>query len=201
VQGKPGLFFAVIVFLSFGLFMGCRSGPSYQASGDAAYRAIERDADRNSADLAATGAAIAAGAGAMEERAGRVAGGLSDVEGMIRASSLGEAEKGALLRHVAAAQAEGGALAAQAAGVKADAGLLASQLEQQREIAAALSAEHDRREAEAAALGEELADTREKLAKAAGRRDLYLVILIALGLAAAGYAVFRVLRLLRVIPV
>ncbi|MDR1410641.1 MAG: hypothetical protein LBI91_00380, partial [Spirochaetaceae bacterium] len=81
------------------------------------------------------------------------------------------------------------------------AGLLNARLERQREIGAALSEEHDRREAEAAALGAELAATREKLAKTAGQRNLFLVILIALGLAAAGYAVFRALRFLRVIPV
>jgi Skp family chaperone for outer membrane proteins len=96
---------------------------------------------------------------------------------------------------------EGAALAGQAAATMADAGLLASQLGRQREISAALSAEHDRRDAEAAALEAELADTRERLAKTAGQRNLFLAVIIALGLAVAGYAAIRVLRFLRVIPV
>jgi uncharacterized protein HemX len=75
------------------------------------------------------------------------------------------------------------------------------QLARQREINAALSGEHDKREAAGAEVKEELTETKEKLAKAGGQRNLFLAIMIALALAIVGFIVIRVLRFLRIIPV
>jgi hypothetical protein len=147
-----------------------------------------------------TGAEIAVGVGRIGRQAGRTAGELSGLEGMIRGSSLGEADKSALLRQVSAAQEGAGALAGEAARTGADAERLNAQLARQREISAALSEEHGRREADGAAAKEELAVTKEKLAKTAGQRDLAVAVAIALALAVIGYAAIRVLRFLKIIP-
>jgi hypothetical protein len=148
-----------------------------------------------------TGAEIAAGVGRIGRQADRTAEELSGLEGMIRGSSLGEADKSALLRHVSAAQAEAGVLAGEVARTGTDVERLNAQLARQREISAALSEEHDRREADGAAVKEELAVTKEKLAKTAGQRDLAIAVAAALALGVIGYAAIRVLRFLKIIPV
>jgi hypothetical protein len=119
----------------------------------------------------------------------------------IGGSSLGDVEKSALLRQAAVAQEEAVALRGEVGILREDAGRLNAQLVEQREISAALSAEHNKREAAASTVRIELEATKEELAEVKGRRNLYLAILIAAGIAVLGYAAFRVLRFLRVIPV
>jgi chromosome segregation ATPase len=199
VQGKQNLFNYFFVFFVALFFLGCRSGPSI--SDDSAYRAIERDADRNSADLAITGANIAARAERIDTQAERVAAELDSLGAAISGSTLGDPEKGALLGRVAAAQDEAAALHGEAGRLREDAGRLSAQLAEQRNINAALSEEHDRREAASAEVKEDLAVTKEKLAKVSGQRNLAVAIATALALAIIGYIVIRVLRFLRVIPV
>ena len=179
--------------------MGCHSGPAF--TGDTAYRAIEREADRNSASLAVTGAGIAAGVERIDGHAERVELELDNLETAIRDSGLADTEKSALLRQAAAAQGETTALRGEVGILRGDTGRLNEQLAEQRNIAAAFSEEHDKREAAGAAVKAELADTKEKLAKAGGQRNLFLAIMIALALAIVGFIVIRVLRFLRIIPV
>jgi predicted nucleic acid-binding Zn-ribbon protein len=192
-------FFLIVIFLSAGLYLGCHSGPAF--TDDSAYRAIEREADRNSAELAVTGTDIASGVERIDSHAERVESGLDSLGTVILDSGLGDAEKSALLRQVAAAQREAGALRDEVGILREDAGRLNNQLAEQREISSALSVEHDKREAAAAAVRGELADTREKLVKVSGQRSLAVVIAAALALAIIGYIVIRVLRFLRIIPV
>jgi hypothetical protein len=179
--------------------VGCAAGPSYR--GDESYRAIERKADRNSAELAVTGAAIAAGAERIEGHAERVVSELDGLEAAIGGSSLGDAEKGPLLLRADAAQAEAAALAVEAAALRKNAALLNGQLAEERKIRAALSQEHDRREAATAEAKENLAVAKEKLAKVSGQRNLAVLIAAALALAIIGHIVIRALRFLRIIPV
>ena len=199
MQRKPGLFFIALTWLACGLYLGCHSGPVF--TDDATYRAIEREADRNSAELAVTGAGIAAGIEQVDAHAEQVQTSLENLTTMIDNSGLEDAEKSALLRQAAVAQGETAALRGEVGILREDAGRLNAQLAEQREISVALSVEHDKREAAAATVQTELEGTKEKLAKVKGRRNLYLAILIAVGIAVLGYAAFRVLRFLRVIPV
>jgi hypothetical protein len=189
VQGKSRLFFIALTGLACGLYLGCHSGPVF--TDDAAYRAIERDADRNSAELAVTGADIAAGVERIEGRAERVKSELDSLGVAIGGSGLTDPEKGALLRQVAAAQKETAALRCEVSSLREDAGHLNSQLAEEREIAAALSAEHDKREAAWAAVKAELEGTKEKLAKTKGQRNLCLAVLIAICAGALGCIAVR----------
>jgi chromosome segregation ATPase len=199
VQRKQGLFFYSVCWLACGLYMGCHSGPVY--TDDSAYRAIERESQRRDTELAVTGSNIAAGVDQIDRQAGRIVEELSDVETAISGSSLGEAEKNALLRQVSVAQAEAGELTEQVTSTRADVEQLNVQLAQQREINTELSAEHNRREAAAAVIMGELVDTREKLVRVSGQRNVAMVITVALALAIIGFIVIRVLRFLRIIPV
>jgi chromosome segregation ATPase len=193
------LFFVAVVFFGVGLFMGCHTGPSYRE--DSGYRAIEREADRNSADLAITGANIAAGVERINDQAERVESELDSLEAAIGGSSLADPEKCSLLRQVAVVQEEAAALRYEVGTLREDARRHTVQLEEQRSISAALSEEHDKREAARAEVKEDLAVTREKLAKVSGQRNLAIAIAAALALAVIGYIVIRVLRFLRIIPV
>jgi hypothetical protein len=198
VQEKQRVVFCYFAcWLACGLCMGCHSGPVY--TGDSAYRTIERESDRNSVELAITGADIAAGVDRIGGHADRIAGELSGVEMAIGGSSLGEAEKSVLLHQVSVAQAEAGALVEQVAGTRADVEQLNVQLARQREINAALSEEHDKREAVSTEVKEDLAATKEKLAEVSGQRNLAVVIAAALVI--FGAVAIRVLRFLRFIPV
>jgi hypothetical protein len=198
-QGKQTLLPCLACWLVCGLVAGCHSWPAF--TDDAVYRGIEREADRNSTDLAVTGAAIAADTDRIEGHAVRVVSELDGLEAAIDGSSLGDAEKGPLLLRAAMAQAEAAAMADDAAALRKDAALLNGQLAEEREINTALSQEHDRREAAAAEIKEDLAVAREKLAKVSGQRNLAVVIAAVLALAIIGHIVIRVLRFLRVIPV
>jgi chromosome segregation ATPase len=171
--------------------VGCAAGPSYR--GDTEYRAIEREANRNSAELAVTGAAIAADTERIAGHAARVVSELDGLEAAIGGSSLAEAEKEPLLLRAEATQAEAAALAVEAAALRKDAALLNDQLAKEREINAALSAEHDRREAAVAAVQEELEGVKGQLATVKQQRNLCFALLLA----ALGWVVFR---LLRVVP-
>jgi chromosome segregation ATPase len=199
VQRKPGLFFVAVVFLGTGLYMGCHTGPAFYD--DSSYRAIEREADRNSAELAITGADIAVRAERIDNHAERVKSELDSLGAVIGGSGLTDPEKGALLRQVAVAQNENAALQGEVGTLREDAGRLNAQLAEEREIRAALSDEHDRREAAVAEVKEDLAVAKEKLAKVSGQRNLAMAIAAALALAVIGYIVIRVLRFFRVIPV
>jgi chromosome segregation ATPase len=190
---------AVAGVLALGFCVGCAAGPSYR--GDTNYRAIERDADRNSAGLSATGAAIATDVERIAGHAARVVSELGGLEAAILDSSLGATEKGPLLLRAETAKEEATALASEVATLRENAGRLNDQLVEEREINAALSREHDKREAAAAEVKKDLAVAREKLAKVSGQRNLAVVIAAALALAIIGYIVIRVLRFLRVIPV
>jgi hypothetical protein len=199
VQRKPGLFFVASVFLGAGLSIGCHSGPSHRE--DSEYRAIEREADRNSADLAITGADIAVGAERIDGRAERVKSELNSLETAVGESTLPEREKSTLLLHTSTAREEAEALIHEVSLLWENARRLNDQLAEQRDINDALSAEHDKREAAVAAVNAELAVAREKLAKVSGKRNLAVVIAAVLALAIAGYIVIRALRFLRIIPV
>ena len=201
MQRKSGLFFTTAIFLGFGLYMGCHSGPPHQTASDAGYRAIERDADRNSADLAVTGANIAAGVERIDSHAGRVASELDSLGAAISGSSLGDMEKSALLRQVAVAREEAAALRSEADILRRDTGRLNTQLAEQREISVALSAEHDKREVAAAAVRIELEGTKEELAKAEGQRNAFRAILITAGVVAALFMVFKALRAIKIVPI
>jgi chromosome segregation ATPase len=179
--------------------MGCHSGPVF--TDDAAYRAIEREADRNDAELAVTGADIAAGVERVDGRAERIQTGLENLEAAIGGSTLGDAEKSTLLGQVAIAREEAATMRGEIGVLREDAGRLNTRLAEQRDINAALSEEHGRREAAAAAVKEDLTVAKEKLAKVSGQRNLAVAIAAALALAIIGYIVIRVLRFLRVIPV
>jgi chromosome segregation ATPase len=168
---------------------------------DSGYRAIEREADRNSSDLAVTGSAIAAGVERLDEQTGRVKSELDSLEVAIGGSGLETPEKETLLQYVAAAQGETAALSREVTALREDAGRLNEQLAEEREINAALSEEHDRREAAGAAREKELEGTKGKLAKVKGQRNLYLAILIAVCIGILAYIAFRVLRFFRIIPV
>jgi hypothetical protein len=54
VQGKQNMFCYFLVGALVLVRLGYRGGPA--CNGDAAYRVIERDVDRNAADFAVTGA-------------------------------------------------------------------------------------------------------------------------------------------------
>jgi hypothetical protein len=192
---KSRVLVAVAHILVFGLCVGCAAGPSYRD--DTNYRAIERDADRNSVGLSVTGAAIATDVERIAGHAARVVSELGGLEAAIGGSSLGEAEKAPLLLRAEAAKEEATALASKVAALREDAGRLNEQLAEQREIRAALSQEHDRLEAAGAATREELEGVKAQLAQARRQRNLCLALLIA----ALGWLVFRLLRFLRIIPV
>jgi predicted nucleic acid-binding Zn-ribbon protein len=198
VQRKPHLLFIAFTWLVCGLYLGCHSGPVF--TDDTAYRAIEREADRNSAELAVTGADIAAGVERIDGRAERVESELDSLGAAILDSGLEDAEKSTLLRQVATAQREAGALRDEVGILREDAGRLNNQLAEQREISAALSAEHNKREAAAAAVRTELEGTKEELAKVKGQRNVYLVFLIAVCIGILGYIAFKVCRFLKIIP-
>jgi septal ring factor EnvC (AmiA/AmiB activator) len=198
VQRKARLSYYFACWFIAGLCLGCHSGPVFT---DDAYRAIEREADRNISALAVTGADIAAGVGRIDDRAARVQSELNSLETAIGESGVPEGGKSALLLHASIAREETAALTREVSVLRQDTGRLNEQLAEQREIAAALSEEHDRRETAGAEAKEDLAVTKEKLAKVSGQRNLAVVIAAALALAIIGYIVIRVLRFLRVIPV
>jgi chromosome segregation ATPase len=193
------LFFAAVIIFNFGLYMGCHSGPSFHD--DTAYRAIEREADRNSVELAITGADIAAEVERIDRQADRITGELAGIGTAIGNSGLADTEKGDLLRRVSAAQNEAGILRGQVETLQGDVDRLNLQLVRQRDIEAALSEEHGRREVAGAEVKEDLAATKEKLAKVSGQRNLAVAIAAALALAIIGVVVIRVLRFFRIIPV
>lgn len=180
------------------LCVGCHTGPSFHDRDDSNYRSVERDAKRGETEIAITGTTIATDVDRIDEQAGRVVEELTGVETAISGSSLAETEKSALLRQVSAAQAGAGALTLQVTSTRADVDQLNTQLARQRKINAALSVEHDKGEAASAEVKEELVDTKEKLAKVSGHRNLFLAIMIALALAIVGFIVIRVLRFLPV---
>jgi hypothetical protein len=91
-------------------------------------------------------------------------------------------------------------MSCQIAVLRSDAIRLNDQLAEQRAISSSLSAEHDNREAAASAVKAELEGKKEELAKVKGQRNLFLAIIIALGIGILGYIAFRVLRFLRIIP-
>jgi hypothetical protein len=192
VQRKPGLLLFAVIIFDLSLVMGCHTGPPLR--GDTGYRAIEREADRNSADLAITGSDIAAGAERIDSRAERVQSELDSLAAAVAGSALEGPAREALRGHVAMAQGEAAALRREAAALRGDAGRLNEQLAEERKIRAALSAEHDRREAAMAAV-------KAELAKEKGQRRLFLAVLIAVGVGVLGCIVFRILRVLRIIPV
>ena len=179
--------------------MGCRSGPV--RLDDAAYRAIEREADRNASALAVTGAGIAAGVERIDGLAARVQSELDGLETAVGASTLPEEEKSALLLHASIAREEAGEMLHEVSVLRKDTGRLTERLAEQREIGAALSEEHDKREAAAGAVRLKLDAAKEELAKVKGRCVLYLAILIAVCIGVLGYIAFRALRFLRIIPV
>ena len=199
MQRKPGLFFIALAWLTCSLYLGCHSGPVF--TDDSAYRAIEREADRNSAGLAVTSAGIAAGAERIDSHAGRVQTSLENLTTMIGNSGLEDAEKSALFRQAAAAQGETAALRGEVGILRADTGRLNEQLAEQRKIAAALSEEHDRREAATVAVHIELEDTKEELAKVKGQRNTFRAILITAGVVVVFFIVFKVLRAIKIIPI
>jgi hypothetical protein len=127
--------------------MGCHSRPAF--TDDGAYRAIEREADRNDAGLAATAADIASGIERIDGWAERVQSELDNLETAVRDSALADTEKETLLRRIAAAQEENAALRGEAGRLRGDSGSLTALLAEEREIRAALSEEHGRREAAA----------------------------------------------------
>jgi hypothetical protein len=198
VQSKQKIFFILAVGLVACLSLGCRSGPAH--TDDSAYRSIERDAERNSADLAVTGAGIAAGVERAAGHAAQVASELDSLGTAIEGSSLGAPEKGALLHQVAVAQGEAAALRGEVGMLRLDAGRLNSQLEEQRDISAALSEEHDRREARAAALEADLAEKALESERYQSVAWVRLMAILALGLVVVGYIAFRVCRFLKIIP-
>jgi chromosome segregation ATPase len=193
------LFFVIVIVLSGGFYVRCYTGPSYQEDSD--YRAIERDSDQNSINLAITGTDIAAGVKEAAGQAARVEEELEGLEAAIQGTGIADAEKATLLHQVSMAQREAAALSTHLGEVNGDVERLNVQLAEQRKINAALSAEHDRREAAGAAVKAELEGTKGELAKVKGQRNLYLAILIAVCIGVLGYIVFRALQLLRIIPV
>jgi hypothetical protein len=172
--------------------VGCHTGPSFRD--DTAYRAIERESDRNSAGLAVTGAGIAAGVERVDGHAERVQTSLENLTTMIDNSGLEDAEKSALLRQAVVAQEEAAALRGEVGILREDTGRLNAQLAEQREISAALSAEHDKQEAAASAVRIELEATKEELAEVKGQRNTFLAILITAGVVVVLFIVFKVLR-------
>jgi hypothetical protein len=178
--------------------LGCRGGPAF--NDDSAYRALEREADRNSADLAVTGSNLEAGAERAAGHAERVASELDSLGASIAGSRLEDPEKGALLRQVAVAQGDAEALRGEVNALRINAGLLNKQLAEQREISAARSEEHDRREAAAAALESELATKTLEAEEYKGRGNSRLVIIIALAGSWALYIAYRVCKFLKIIP-
>jgi chromosome segregation ATPase len=193
------LFFAAVIILYLGLSMGCLSGPSF--SDDSAYRAIEREADRNSIDLAVTGAEITARVERIDRQETRVQAALDSLQAALEGADIAAPEKDTLYSRLTAVRAEDEALSGEIRGLREDAGRLNEQLAEQREINTAMAEEHDRREAAGAAVKEELAVTKEQLVKVSGQRNLTVVIAAALALAVIGYAAIRVLRFLKIIPV
>ena len=181
------------------LCLGCHSGPAF--TDDAAYRAIGREADRNSASLALTGASIAAVVERVDGHAERVQAELGGLGVAIEGSGLAEAEQNSLLRRVAAAQAEAAALRAETGALRGDVGRLNTLLAKQREISAALSEEHDRREAAAVAVQVELDETKQELAKAKGQRNTFQAILITAGIVIVLLVIFKALRTIKIIPI
>ena len=196
MQRKPRLFFVGLIWFACGLYLGCHSGPVF--TDGTAYRAIEREADRNSAELAVTGAGIAAGVERIDGYAERVVSELDNLGTAIDGSSL--AEKNALLRQVATAREGMVAMSGEIGILRKDTGRLNAQLAEQRDINVALSAEHDRLEA-AAAVQIELGDMKEELAKVKGQRSTFSAILITAGVAVVLFIVFKVLRAIKIIPI
>jgi hypothetical protein len=195
-QRKLRLFFIVLIGFICGLYIGCHSGPVFT---DTSYRAIERDADRNSADLAVIGADIAARVDRIEGQAERVKTGLDNFEAAIGGSGLPDVEKGVLFYQVAIVRNENTALHGEVNVLREDVGRLNKQLAEEREIRAALSKKHDRMEAAAATAQIELGDTKEKFAKAKGQRNTFLAILITAGVGVVFFIVFKALRALKII--
>jgi septal ring factor EnvC (AmiA/AmiB activator) len=189
------LFFAVVIILYLGLSLGCHSGPSF--NNDSGYRAIEREADRNSVDLAVTGAEIAARVERIDRQENRVRSTLDSLEAALEGADIAAPEKDTLYQRLIAVRAEDEALSGEIQWLREDAGRLNGQLAEQREINAAMAEEHDRREAAGAAVKEEIAVTKEQLIKVNGQRNLAVVIAAALALAVIGYIAIRVRRSIR----
>ena len=197
MQRKPRLFFVGLIWFACGLYLGCHSGPVF--TDGTAYRAIEREADRNSAELAVTGAGIAAGVERIDGYAERGVSELDNLGTAIDGSSL--AEKNALLRQVATARECMVAMSGEIGILRKDTGRLNAQLAEQRDINVALLAEQDRLEAAAAAVQIELGDMKEELAKVKGQRSTFSSILITAGVAVVLFIVFKVLRAIKIIPI
>jgi chromosome segregation ATPase len=178
---------------------GCQSKPII--IDDSPYRSIEREAKRTETELAITGADIADGIERIDHHAAQISADLDSLGAAISGSGLDDAEKEIILHQVAIVQQEAETLRDQVGVLRKDAGRLNDQLAEQRELNAALSTEHDRREAAGAAVKVELESTKEELAKVKGKRNLYLALLIAVCLGILGYIAFRILRVLRIIPV
>ncbi|MHB9294194.1 hypothetical protein Holit_03321 [Hollandina sp. SP2] len=106
-----------------------------------------------------------------------------------------------MLRQVIKIQQEADTLRDQVMIFRKDAGCLNDHLVEQRELNTALSAEHDRWEAVWARVEAELEGTKEEMAEVKGQHNLYLTLLVVVCLGILGYIAFRVLRLLRIIPV
>jgi hypothetical protein len=130
VQGKSHLYFIALAWLACGLYMGCHSGPSF--TDDTAYRAIEREADRNSTELALTGADIAAHVERIDDRAARVQSELINLKTGIGESTLPGDEKSALLLHTSRAREESGALIQEVSQLRENTRRLNDQLVEQR---------------------------------------------------------------------
>jgi chromosome segregation ATPase len=189
------LLFVALIILYLGLSMGCLSGPSF--GDDSGYRAIEREADRNSVDLAVTGAEIAERVERIDRQETRVQAALDSLQAALEGADIAAPEKDTLYSRLTAVRTEDEALSGEIQGLREDAGRLNEQLAEQREINAAMAEEHDRREAAGAAVKEELAVTKEKLMKVSGQRNLAVVIAAALALMILGIVAIRVRRIIR----
>jgi hypothetical protein len=175
------------------LVAGCQSRPII--IDDAPYRSIERQVHQTSTSLAIIGADIAAGVDRIDHQAARVISGVDGLGAAIGGSGLDDTGKEALLHQVAGVQREADTLMDQVAVLRKDAGRLNDQLAEQRELNTALQVEHDRREAAAATVQREVEAT---LAKVKGQCNLYLAILLAVGIGVLGYIALRVFRILLV---
>jgi hypothetical protein len=189
VQRKLDLLFVAVIFLAALLSLGCRGGPSF--ADDRTYRAIEREADRNSAGLAVTAADITAGVERIDDRAERVQLELDNLETAVRDSALADTEKESLLPRIAAAQKENAALRGEVDRLRGDSVRLTALLEEEREIRAALSEEHGRREAAAAERETALAEMTLEAERHKAAARLRLIIIILLAAVIIGPAIFR----------
>jgi hypothetical protein len=165
--------------------MGCHSGPV--RLDDAAYRVVEREADRNLSTLAVTGADLAARVDRIDDRAARVQSDLDNLETGIGESTLPGEKKSALLLHASRVREESGALIQEVSLLRENTLSLNDQLAEQREINAALSVEHDNREAAGAAV-------KAELGKVKGQRNLCAALLSSIAVIILCYTGFKIYR-------